>query len=296
MNMRETFVSVTKRLIEEDSRVSLILGGISVASFAEHISKYPQRVFDAGIMEQTDISIAAGLAITGMIPIFHTIAPFLVERAYEQLKIDFGYQKLGGNFISTGASLDYSSFGATHQCPADVPLLSQIPGMQIIVPGTSVEFEKLFLETYANGSPTYTRLCRDMNSVSQDVHFGKATIIQEGKSMTVVAVGPMLDIVKEAVTGIDVTLLYYTTIKPFDAKTMQRYCKNGKILLCEPYYEGAMDYDIISSLNQKVWISHCGIPHQFCKHYGTTKENYLEMGISIEHIRNKAIKLIEEKA
>ena len=292
MNMREMFVNTTNELIKNDSRVALILGGISVASFQESIDAFPERVFDAGISEQADLSIAAGMAITGMIPIFHTIAPFMAERAYEQLKIDFGYQQLGGNFISNGASIDYSSFGATHQCPAEMPILSQIPNMQIIVPGTPNEFKKLFLSTYDNGQPTYLRLSRDVNSIDYDVEFGKANVIRKGNKATIIAVGSMLEMAMKAAEGLDVTILYYTTIKPFDAQTLFDYVKNDKILVCEPYYEGAMDYYIHTAINGPINIVHCGIPHEFCKHYGTTKENFSAMGLTVDAIKEKIEKLI----
>ena len=294
MNMREMFVNTTNELIDKDKRVALVLGGISVASFEQSIEKYPERVFDAGISEQADLSIAAGMAITGMIPIFHTIAPFMAERAYEQLKIDFGYQNIGGNFISNGSSIDYSSFGATHQCPAEMPVLTQIPNMQIIVPGSPEEFRSLFLETYDNGAPTYIRLSRDVNRESQDVRFGKANIVKKGKDLTIIAVGPMLRMVLEASEGIDATILYYTTIHPFDSKTLIDNIDSRKLLVCEPYYEGALDYDIISSVKGNLCIDHCGMPHEFCKHYGTTVENYAAMGMTVENIRKKIEYLINK--
>ena len=294
MNMREMFVKTTNDLIKRDSRVALILGGISVASFQESIDAFPERVFDAGISEQADISIAAGMAITGMIPIFHTIAPFMAERAYEQLKIDFGYQRLGGNFVSNGASIDYSSFGATHQCPAEMPILSQIPNMQIIVPGTPNEFKKLFLSSYDNGQPTYLRISRDVNIIDNEVEFGKANVIRRGNSATIIAVGPMLEMVMNAAVGLDASILYYTTIKPFDTQTLLRNVGSRKVLVCEPYYEGAMDYDIHAAINGPISIEHCGIPHEFCKYYGTTLENYSSMGLTVENIREKLLKLINQ--
>lgn len=286
MNMREVFVSTTNELIEQDSRVALILGGISVASFDESMKKYPKRVFDAGIMEQADISVAAGMAITGMIPIFHTIAPFLAERAYEQLKIDFGYQNLGGNFISNGSSIDYSSFGATHQCPAEIGTMKQIPNMQIVVAGTPSEFDQLYRSSYDNGSPTYFRLCRDKNAIDNDVVFGKANVIKTGSQATILAVGPMLDMVLEAAANFDVTVLYYTTVAPFDRETLALHCSSGKLLICEPYYSGALLFDVHESLQGKpVQVVELGIPHEFCKHYGTTAENLVDMGITVDAMR-----------
>lgn len=288
MNMREQFVATTNELIEKDSRVALLLGGISVAAFKENLEKYPNRVFNAGISEQAIVSAAAGMAVTGMIPIVHTIAPFLVERAYEQLKLDFGYQKLGGNFITTGASLDYSSFGATHQCPADIGVLKQIPGMQIVVPGTAEEFDVLFRTTYDNGSPTYIRTSRDVNSESRDVSFGKANVIKTGTKATIIAVGPMLDMVLSAVAKLDVTVLYYTTLAPFDQKTLIDNCTSKNIIICTPFYVDALLEDIITALpNRELLIREIGMPKEFIRHYGYTKDHYAAMGLTSERINTE---------
>lgn len=296
MNMRECFVQTTKELIRADNKVGLVLAGISVAGFADEIKDFPERIFDAGISEQANVSIAAGMSLTGMIPVFHSFAPFISERAYEQLKIDFGYQNIGGNFITTGASLDCSCFGATHQCPAEIGILKEIPNFQIIVPGTAEEFRQLYLETYNNGSPTYIRTSREQNTLSYPVKFGKANVIKTGSELTIIAVGNILQMVIDAVSDLDVTILYYTTIQPFDAETLKgNIANNNKVLLCEPYYKGALLYDIVESVNGKLQIDMVGIPHEFCKHYGLTTECYEYMGLTKTEIRRKAIKMIEDR-
>lgn len=88
--------------MEQDKRVALLLGDIGVFGFKKSFELFPDRVFNIGILEQSTIGLAAGLSMQELIPIVHTIAPFLVERGIEQLKDDFGYQKLGGNFVSVG--------------------------------------------------------------------------------------------------------------------------------------------------------------------------------------------------
>lgn len=293
MNMRQQFVATTNDLIENNDKVALLLGGISVASFTDSIKKYPNRVFNAGISEQAIVSAASGMAVTGMIPIIHTIAPFLVERAYEQLKLDFGYQKLGGNFITTGASLDYSSFGSTHQCPADVGALKQIPGMQIIVPGTAEEFDSLFRSTYDNGCPTYIRTSRDVNSESQNVKFGKANVIKKGNKATIVVVGPMLDMVLKAVDDLDVSVLYYTTVAPFDQRTLEDNCPSGNVVICTPFYVDALLNDVISAMpDRKLLVREIGIPKEFIRHYGYTRDHYAAMNLTTERIESEIKELI----
>lgn len=293
MNMREAFVTATKDILRTDDKTALILGGISVASFLDEISEFPKRVFDAGIMEQAGISIAAGMSITGMIPIYHTIAPFLAERAYEQLKIDFGYQMLGGNFVSNGASLDYSSFGATHQCPAEISILKQIPGMQIVTAGTAKEFDTLYRANYNNGQPTYYRLCRDTNDFENDVVLGKANVIKLGSRLTVVAVGPMLKVAMQATKELDVTVLYYSSVAPFDYDTLSQNCSNGKVILCEPYYEGALLYDVMRALRGHLsYVDTFGIPHVFCDHYGTTFQHMEHWKLTANSLREKILEVL----
>src|SRR5437588_10346106 len=153
-------------------------------------------------------------------PVVHSITPVLVERPVEQIKDDFCYEQLGGNFISTGASYDYSTEGMTHHGSGDVQILHSVPGMQIVVAGTAGEFDTLFRESYANGSPTYYRLTVKSNPVEYPVRFGEMVIVKQGKLATVIAVGPMLAAVLPAVAEMDVTILYCTTVAPFDGKTL----------------------------------------------------------------------------
>src|SRR5579883_3524956 len=159
IDMRTQMVDTLSTMLKENERLVVVLADISASRFPSH-----ERIINVGIMEQSMISVAAGLALEGFIPVAHSIVPFLVERPFEQLKDDFCYQRLGGNFISTGASYDYSIEGMTHQGSGDIQALRALPGMQIVVPGTALEFESLFRQSYANGAPTYYRLSTRTNA------------------------------------------------------------------------------------------------------------------------------------
>lgn len=288
--MRKQFTQTIKNILNANTDTSLLLGDIGVFGFREEIKNLPRRVFNIGILEQCTIGVAAGMSKIGMIPIVHTIAPFLVERSFEQLKIDFGYQNLNGNFISVGASYDYSALGCTHHCPGDVGVLSTIPNMQILIPGTSSELNTLLLETYNNGSPTYTRLSERENKTNQDVTFGKGIVIKIGKQATVVCFGNMLSTVTEACKDLDVTILYYTTIVPFDS-TLLRNNFNTKVIICEQFYEGSVNHLITNALNGCLYqIYNISIPRKFIHNYGTREEIDEHLGLNIDGI-NKKIKL-----
>jgi transketolase len=232
-------------LIDVDPRLVIILADISTGYIDRPATAHPDRVVNVGIMEQTAISVAAGFALEGFIPVVHSIAPFLVERPFEQIKDDFCYQRLGGNFISIGASYDYGTDGMTHQAPGDVAILRTLPGMEIVVPGAPGEFDSLFQEVYADGSPTYVRLHTQRNRTDRAVGFGRLDVVREGTLATVIAVGPMLDRTCAAVEGLDVTVLYCTTVVPFDGETLRSAAPAGttgarSIVVVEPWYEGTL--------------------------------------------------------
>jgi transketolase len=284
--MRKQFVATSERILEEDPRLFILLGDIGVFAFRNSLQKYPDRVLNIGILEQATVSVAAGLAKEGFIPLFHSIAPFVVERAFEQIKVDFGYQKLGGNFVSVGASYDYASLGCTHHCPGDVGILATIPGMEVVVPGHPQEYDLLFQQSYANGNPTYYRLTERANSEARDVKFGRAAVLKKGAGVTVLAVGALLDKVLQAATGTDATVLYYTTVLPFDRETLARNCPSGRILCVEPFYQGTLAFEIMESMDgRSVRLSSLGVPREFIRSYGHADLHDVYCGFTVENIR-----------
>jgi transketolase len=258
--------------LRANEKVVLLFGDVGTFGFRNSQADFKDRVHNMGILEPAMISAAAGLAMQGLIPVVHTIAAFLVERSFEQLKDDFGYQGLGGNFISIGASYDLASWGCTHESPGEVGELKNIPGMEIVVPGHASEFDALFKQSYDDGKSTYFRLSNKENSEGHEVAFGKATVIKTGKQATVIAVGPMLTRVQEACKDLDVTILYYTTLQPFDHATLRENL-NDHVIVCEPYYSGAIAVDIATAAaGRSIQTTYIGVPREFPHHYGTADD------------------------
>ena len=141
--MRAVFPRVLEKHLNGGTPLMILLGDIGVFGFRNIFAKHPDRILNLGILEQASVGLAAGFSMQGFLPVFHSIAPFLVERSFEQLKIDFGYQRLTGIFVSAGGSFDYSRLGGTHHCPADVNLMLNIPGFTVCVPGTADELSEI---------------------------------------------------------------------------------------------------------------------------------------------------------
>lgn len=284
--MRKQLTKTIDNILLNDENTTLLLGDIGVFGFRESFKKYPKRVFNIGILEQSTVSLAAGMSTIGITPIVHTIAPFLIERSLEQLKIDFGYQNLNGNFISVGNSYDYAGLGPTHHCPGDVQQLLTIPNMDIIVPGNSIEFDSLFKESYNNGKPTYYRLSEYENDININVKYGKASVIKKGKNATILCVGNMLSTLLESTKDMDVTILYYTTISPFDSNSLLENF-NENLIVVEPFYKGSFNHKITETLEGKKYsLINIGVPRIFLTNYGTKKEHDKNLNLDNIGIKN----------
>lgn len=293
--MRGQFVKTVSKLIQNDDRVVLLLGDIGVYGFRDMLTNYPQRSYNIGILEQSTISLSAGLSLSNLIPIIHTIAPFIVERALEQIKVDLCYQGLGSNLVSVGASYDYAALGCTHHCPADIPTLNEIPDIELIVPGHPDEFDKLFNQNYDNDKTTYFRLSESKNYQSYNVEFGKNIILQEKGEVVIIAVGTTLKAVLEASSDLDVTIIYCTTIKPFDFSSIKKFL-NKKILIVEPYYSGTILTNIHRELNNLSGnFSMIGVPNDFINKYGNKDDIDKIIGLDSEAIKKRIIGIINEK-
>lgn len=276
------------QMLKSNKDTILILIDIGAFGLRKNMKQYPGQIKNIGIFESGTISIAAGLALTGIIPTVYGISPFIVQRSLEQLKLDFIYQKLGGNFITTGASYDFSELGYSHYCPEDIETLKTLPGMEILIPGTPAQFETLFAECCMNGHSTYFRMTDYSSKSDVPVSFGKATVVKKGKQATVVVFAEMLDAVLEATENMDVTVIYYTTAEPFDKETLRDNISGGKIFICSPFYEGTFAHDIVQAVKDiPVKLDELAVPRKVIRSYGTKQEKDRNLGLTKKTIRKR---------
>lgn len=280
--MRKQFVKTVTDLLRSNPKTVLLIGDVGTFAFKEAFKEFPERVFNVGIMEQAMVSMAAGWALRGYIPIVHTISAFLVERAYEQLKIDFGYQKLKGVFIGVGGSHDYSGFGPTHHCPADVSLIRNIPEFQVRVPGTPYEVDhaiRLSVDGRTQSS-TYIRLSERSNTIEHDQGVTNHTIF-DGPS--VIAVGPCFDMVLDAAARLPVSLYYTNVLPPMFGKDFN---PTTHYVVVEPYYASRLAQDLSSFCwPVPVAVRSFSLPVVFPPCYGKPKDIDEALGFTCSNLR-----------
>jgi len=272
--MRQRFIDTAAGLLDDDPRVAVVLADISAELFAVAAKEHPDRVINVGIREQLMIGVAGGLALTGLRPIAHSYAPFLVERAYEQVKLDLSHQGVGAVLVSIGASYDEPRYGHTHFSPGDVALIDTLPGWTVHVPGHADEVAALLREAVRHDDPVYIRLSTQANDRPQSTS-GRLRRLRTGSAAAVVAVGPMLDPVLAATEGLDVTVAYTNTPRPFDV-TGLRALGSENIALVEPYLAGTSARVVAEAL--------IGVPHR-ALNLGVGRADLRRYGKPADHAR-----------
>ncbi len=160
--------SIARKLLEiasQDEKLILLAGDIGFRIFDEFIEKFPDRFINCGIAEQNMIGVAAGLASEGMKPVVYTIIPFLIMRAYEQIRVDIGINNQSLILIGVGGGLAYDKLGSTHHAYEDIALMRSIPNMNIYSPFSPINAEDCLTKAWdklngKNQNPSYIRLCK----------------------------------------------------------------------------------------------------------------------------------------
>jgi len=285
--MRSKFADICYNTLNKDSSGVVMIGDISHFLLRNVESKFPDRFYNIGICEQSMVSIASGMAIEGMKPIIHTIAPFLVERAYEQIKDDLGYQHTDVTIVTVGGTYDYSDLGCTHHCYGDIALMRTIPNMEVYEPSTPKEFEQLFNQTWGNGNPKYFRLSSHTHSQDFDVEHNEVNVIRESKNNRWVFVcGHLLD---DVLCDSDVGVIYVSTLSSMSENSKNKIKKlvgNSIVYSVENHFKVGGLGDFISD-NFNFNVKRIGLENKFLTEYGSYDDLRVKAGMDRENILEK---------
>ncbi len=229
-----------------------LAGSTKTGMFAK---EYPERFFNCGIAEGNMMSVAAGLASTGLTPFASSFAMFASGRAYEQIRNSIGYPMLNVKIGASHGGMSVGEDGASHQCCEDFALMRSIPGMVVICPADGVEAEAATKAAYEHKGPVYLRMGRLAVPVFHEEGFefriGKGEIMREGTDVAIIANGLMVYEAiqageKLAEMGINARIVNMSTIKPLDEELVLKCAKEcGKIITCE-------EHSVIGGLGEAV--------------------------------------------
>ena len=228
---RESYGRTLAQLGAEDDRIVVLDADLAESTKTCVFQKaFPERHFDCGIAEANMVSIAAGLAASGMIPFVSSFAMFAAGRAYEQIRNSVGYPHLNVKICASHAGISVGEDGATHQCNEDIALMRNIPGRVVVNPADDTEACLAVRAFAAYEGPAYMRLGRLAVPVINDpasyrFELGRAVTLREGTDATIAATGLMVARALEAAEllaseGIQVRLLNVHTLKPIDEEAL----------------------------------------------------------------------------
>ena len=244
---RESYGNALKDLAEEFPNLVVLDADLAGATKTGIFKKaYPDRHIDCGIAESNMMGIAAGLSLSGKIPFASSFAMFAAGRAFEQVRNSIGYPHLNVKIGATHAGLTVGEDGASHQCNEDIALMRPIPGMVVMCPSDDIEAKACVRAALEHVGPVYIRFGRAAVPVINDnpdykFEIGKGQIVREGKDVTIVATGIMVDSAiqaaeKLAADGIDAEVINICTIKPLDKDIIVGSAKKtGKVVTCEEH-------------------------------------------------------------
>ena len=229
-----------------------LAGSTKTGMFAK---AYPDRHFNCGIAEADMMSVAAGLASTGLTPFASSFAMFASGRAYEQIRNSIGYPMLNVKIGASHGGMSVGEDGASHQCCEDFALMRSIPGMVVICPADGVEAEAATKAAYEYKGPVYLRMGRLAVPLFHEEGFqftiGKGEVMRDGNDIAIIANGLMVYEAiqageKLAELGINARIINMSTIKPLDEELVLKAAKEcGKIITCE-------EHSVIGGLGEAV--------------------------------------------
>ena len=293
-NVRQQFADTMLSVGSNDEKLVVVVGDISHGILQPFAQACPERFYNIGILEPTTISLGAGLSRSGLTPVIHTIAPFLLERSFEQIKLDFCYHKVSGNIVTVGGAFDYANLGVTHHCYGDFALMKTLENTQIMAAASPVEFDQLFKQSYNQDAVNIFKVCGNIHNAKfskKDIVFGKALKLFDGETLTLIATGTQLNTALQArdsltTLGWDVEIIYIHTLRPLDVQSIQASIDKTKhvVVIEEHMCSGGLGDEVLRAMQNRgsyKFIS-LSIPDQFVRGYGTYNDHCVTCGLTPE--------------
>jgi len=156
--MRRRFGKIITELADKDENVYIIAGDVGYRIFDEFRKKHPDRFINMGVCEQSMIGVSAGMALEGLKPWVYTITPFLIERPFEQVKLDIDHQNVNVKLVGFS---DYPTLGPTHSELDGKKLMQLFKNITSFFPEDGDETEMMTCQAYEKNGPAFISLKSD---------------------------------------------------------------------------------------------------------------------------------------
>jgi len=302
--LRDSYGQVLVELGSQNPNIFVLTADLKTStrcdSFAE---KYPKRFVQCGIAEQNMMGVASGLAKAGKIPIVNSFAVFNPGRNWDQLRVSVCYSNANVKIVGHHSGFSAQGDGATHQAFEDLAITRVLPNLHILQPNSPKQVGQVIKHAVDYFGPVYIRLGGKYD-ISEDVDLGdfdvnKANILKTGKDLTVVVSGVLTYFTFQAVvelkSQVDIELISFSSLKPFDQKTLiDSAKKTGKVLTIEDHQItgglGSIVSEVLSE-NNPVKVFRHGIYDQFGES-GSMQDLLKKYKLDKEGIKEKILQIL----
>ncbi len=302
--MRNAFANELTKLAQENNEIVLLSGDIGNRMFDEFKNIAPNRFYNCGIAESNMMSMAAGMALSGLKPFVYTITPFTTIRCLEQIKVGVSYHDAPVTIVGTGSGLSYAELGPTHHSLEDIAVIRSIPGIRVLAPSDRNELVSQLRESVQYPAPTYMRIGKKgepslFNQKDHVLGIGKGNTIKEGNEILILGIGPIINEALHAAQqlegeGYRISVASMGSVRPLDQgflrKMVNRNFKNW-ITIEEHGLNGGFGSTILewlleNNLLESINFNRIGIKNEFIHELGNQNFVRNKLKIDNEGIKN----------
>jgi transketolase len=245
---RDAYARTIEELAQSDERIVVVVNdSVGSSKLGGFKSKFPDRLINVGIAEQTMVGVGAGLANGGKIPFVSAASCFLTARALEQIKADVAYSNANVKLCGMSSGVAYGELGPTHHSIEDIAWLRTMGSITVLVPSDPWETEQAIRAAAAHDGPIFIRVSRmPVPAIPRpsDATFeiGRAEILRAGSDLAIIANGVMVHRALDAAAalaeqGIEARVINMSTMSPIDETTILEAAQTGAILTVEEHSE-----------------------------------------------------------
>ena len=297
---RDAFGDALRDLGDEFKDVVVVDGAVGNSTRLEPFAKkYPERAFNVGIAESNMVSVAGGLASTGKTAVTASFACFLMNNAFDQIRMSVAFPQTNVKLVGSHAGISIGEDGPSQMGIEDVSLACSLPGVAVIVPSDAASTKAATRAMLEHKGPTYLRLGRPKVPVIhgdslKGFKIGKSITVRDGKDVTIIANGLMvaaaLDAAKDLEAGgVNARVIDMHTVKPIDRDAIVKAAKEtGAIVVAEEHLHhgglGSVVAQVVSEthpvriayVNVGDTYAESGDPDGLIRKYGLTAENIVK--------------------
>jgi transketolase len=295
--MRKEFSAWVETFGKSEERCIFLTGDLGYLALENVQSSLGKRFVNMGVAEQNMVSVAAGLAQQGLLPICYSIAPFAVFRPYEQIRLDVAVHGLAVKIVGNGGGYGYGIMGASHHALEDLAVLSCLPNFLCMVPLCNSDVDAACEALFRHSGPGYLRLGfgewpKEIAPLPPFEAVRRLSVRRDRVRLTVVGIGPVLLNALPwilADEGIDLFAISQLPLSNVDAGFIESVQSSGQVLVLEEHAQrGGLGEYIAAMLGRvgvhfRLYHRHAmGYPNQ---RYGSQAYHQMQSGLDASSIK-----------